>query len=124
MTHALMDLTSRKTLYICYQSKKNKKMMKTEHYTPQPVDTKDVVLPEDLMSLAEEMAKNVHEIWAETRIAQGWTYGPERNDAEKKHPCLVPYDELPEEEKVYDRNTSVETLKFIVGNGYEIKKRN
>lgn len=70
-------------------------MMKTEHYTPQPVDTKDVVLPEDLMSLAEEMAKNVHEIWAETRIAQGWTYGPERNDAEKKHPCLVPYDELP-----------------------------
>ena len=99
-------------------------MMKTEHYTPQPVDTKDVVLPEDLMSLAEEMAKNVHEIWAETRIAQGWTYGPERNDAEKKHPCLVPYDELPEEEKVYDRNTSLETLKFIVGNGYEIKKRN
>ncbi len=99
-------------------------MMKTEHYTPQPVDTKDVVLPEDLMSLAEEMAKNVHEIWSETRIAQGWTYGPERNDAEKKHPCLVPYDELPEEEKVYDRNTSVETLKFIVGNGYEIKKRN
>lgn len=97
--------------------------MKTEHYTPQPVDTKDVVLPEDLMSLAEEMAKNVHEIWAETRIAQGWTYGPERNDAEKKHPCLVPYDELPEEEKVYDRNTSIETLKFIVGNGYEIKKR-
>lgn len=98
--------------------------MKTEHYTPQPVDTKDVVLPEDLMSLAEEMAKNVHEIWAETRIAQGWTYGPERNDAEKKHPCLVPYDELPEEEKVYDRNTSLETLKFIVGNGYEIEKRN
>ena len=124
MTHALIDLTSRQTLYICYQSKKNKKMMKTEHYTPQPVDTKDVVLPEDLMSLAEEMAKNVHEIWAETRIAQGWTYGPERNDAEKKHPCLVPYDELPEEEKVYDRNTSLETLKFIVGNGYEIKKRN
>ena len=97
-------------------------MMKTEYYTPQPVDTKDVVLPEDLMSLAEEMAKNVHEIWAETRIAQGWTYGPERNDAEKKHPCLVPYDELPEEEKVYDRNTSVETLKFIISRGFVIKK--
>lgn len=96
--------------------------MKTEHYTPQPVDTKDVVLPEDLMSLAEEMAKNVHEIWAETRIAQGWTYGPERNDAEKKHPCLVPYDELPEEEKVYDRNTSIETLKFIISRGFVIKK--
>ena len=96
--------------------------MKTEHYTPQPVDTKDVVLPEDLMSLAEEMAKNVHEIWAETRIAQGWTYGPERNDAEKKHPCLVPYNQLPESEKAYDRNTSLETLRFIVKEGFSISK--
>ena len=96
--------------------------MKTEHYTPQPVDTKDVVLPEDLMSLAEEMAKNVHEIWAETRIAQGWTYGPERNDTEKKHPCLVPYNQLPESEKAYDRNTSIETLKFITSRGFVIKK--
>lgn len=99
-------------------------MIEKETYIPQPIDTNDVVLPEELSQLAEEMAKNVHEIWAETRIAQGWTFGSERNDAEKKHPCLVPYEELPEEEKVYDRNTSIETLKFIVSNGYEIKKRN
>lgn len=98
--------------------------MKNETYIPQPVDTNDVVLPEELNQLAEQMAKNVHEIWSQTRIAQGWTYGSERNDTEKKHPCLVPYEELPEEEKVYDRNTSIETLKFIVSNGYEIKKRN
>ena len=99
-------------------------MIEKETYIPQPIDTNDVVLPEDLSQLAEQMAKNVHEIWAQTRIAQGWTYGSERNDTEKKHPCLVPYEELPEEEKVYDRNTSIETLKFIVSNGYEIKKRN
>lgn len=99
-------------------------MIEKETYIPQPIDTNDVVLPEELSQLAEEMAKNVHEIWAQTRIAQGWTFGSERNDAEKKHPCLVPYEELPEEEKVYDRNTSIETLKFIVSNGYEIKKRN
>ena len=94
--------------------------MKTETYTPQPIDTNDVVLPEELKPLAEEMAKNVHEIWSQTRIAQGWTYGPERNDAEKKHPCLVPYEDLPEEEKVYDRNTSIETLKFILKAGFDI----
>lgn len=94
--------------------------MKTGNYVPQPIDTKDVVLPKELNSLVEQMAKNVHEIWAETRISQGWTYGPERNDAEKKHPCLVPYEELPEEEKVYDRNTSVETLKFILKSGFDI----
>lgn len=97
--------------------------MKTETYTPQPIDTKGVVLPEELNQLAEQMAKNVHEIWSETRIAQGWTYGPERNDSEKKHPCLVPYEELPEEEKVYDRNTSIETLKFILKAGFDITPR-
>ena len=95
--------------------------MKKEPYIPQPFDTKDIELPEELKPLVEQMAKNVHETWAETRIAQGWTYGPERNDAEKKHPCLVPYEQLPEEEKVYDRNTSVQTLKFILGNGFCIK---
>ena len=77
-------------------------MIEKETYIPQPIDTNDVVLPEELSQLAEQMAKNVHEIWAQTRIAQGWTFGSERNDAEKKHPCLVPYEELPEEEKVYD----------------------
>ena len=99
-------------------------MIEKETYIPQPIDTNDGVLPEELSQLAEQMAKNVHEIWAQTRIAQGWTFGSERNDAEKKQPCLVPYEELPEEEKVYDRNTSIETLKFIVSNGYEIRKRN
>lgn len=96
--------------------------MKTENYIPQPFNTKDIELPEELNPLVEQMAKNVHEIWAQTRISQGWTYGSERNDAEKKHPCLVPYEQLPEEEKVYDRNTSLETLKFIMGNGFRIVK--
>lgn len=94
--------------------------MKVRNYIPQPVDTNDVVLPEELKLFAEQMAKNVHEVWAATRIAQGWTYGPERNDAEKKHPCLVPYEELPEDEKVYDHNTSIETLKFILKAGFNI----
>lgn len=94
--------------------------MKVRNYIPQPVDTNDVVLPEELKLFAEQMAKNVHEVWAATRIAQGWTYGPERNDAEKKHPCLVPYEELPENEKVYDHNTSIETLKFILKAGFNI----
>lgn len=97
--------------------------MKTENYIPQPVDTKDVQLPEELGPLVEQMSKNVHEIWAETRIEQGWTYGPERDDANKKHPCLIPYEDLPEEEKVYDRNTSTETLKFILKAGFDINKR-
>ena len=93
-----------------------------KQYKPKPIDTKDIVLPTELNNLIEEMSKNVHEVWAETRISQGWTYGEERNDAEKKHPCLVPYEELSEEEKEYDRNTSIETIKLILKLGFKIKR--
>lgn len=96
--------------------------MKTKNYTPQPIDTTDVILPEELEHLVEEMSKNVHEIWAETRIKQGWKYGEERNDNLKTHPCLVPYEDLPDEEKVYDRNTSISTLKLIMKLGFKISK--
>ena len=94
-----------------------------KEYTSTPEDTKSIQLPKELNSLVEEMAKNVHEVWAQTRISQGWTYGAERNDAEKKHPCLVPYDELSEEEKTYDRNTSVETIKLILKLGFRISRK-
>lgn len=97
--------------------------METDNvYIPHPVDTADIQLPEELESLAEEMAKNVHEVWAETRIRQGWRYGRQRDDEKKTHPCLVPYSELPEEEKEYDRNTSVSTLKLIIKLGFNVKK--
>ena len=96
--------------------------MKANNYIPQPIDTTAVELPQELMNLAEEMAKNVHEVWYAGRIADGWIYGEVRNDLRKTHPCLVPYDELPELEKEYDRNTSIETLKFIVNAGYQIEK--
>lgn len=91
-------------------------------YIPCPVETESIALPEELNPLVEEMAKNVHEVWARTRMEQGWTYGGERNDDLKQHPCLVPYEELSESEKVFDRNTSVETLKLIIKLGFKITK--
>lgn len=96
--------------------------MKIKKYIPQPIDTNDITLPVELEQLVEEMSKNVHEVWSETRISQGWTYGPERNDELKTHPCLVPYEELPEEEKKYDRNTCIGTLKLILKLGFKISK--
>ena len=96
--------------------------MEKNKYIPQPIDTSDIQLPEELNPLLEAMAKNVHEIWAQERINQGWTFGEKRDDAKKHHPCLIAYKDLPDEEKVYDRNTSVETLKLILKLGFKIKK--
>lgn len=94
-----------------------------EKYKPNPIDTSDIQLPDELTPLLEAMAKNVHEIWAQERINQGWTYGEKRDGSKRHHPCLIAYEELPEEEKVYDRNTSVETLKLILKLGFKITKR-
>jgi ryanodine receptor 2 len=97
------------------------KTMKNE-YKPKPIDTKDVELGKELEELIEKMAKNVHEVWAQTRMNQGWVYGKERNDALKQHPCLVAYEELPESESEYDRNTALETLKLICKLGFKISR--
>ena len=89
-------------------------------YEPRPVDTSGVSLGSDLQELTELLAQNTHDIWARQRLQDGWTWGPERDDAGKKHPCLVPYAELPNSEKVYDRNTAVETIKVLLSLGYRL----
>ena len=91
-------------------------------YTPKPIDTSDVELDREILELCELLSENTHEVWSEGRIKDGWTYGDQRDDKEKKHPCLVPYSELSESEKGYDRNTSIETLKLIIKLGYKIVK--
>lgn len=91
-------------------------------YIPKPVDTTGVELPRQILELTEVIAENVHENWAAARIAEGWTYGQVRDDAQKKTPCLVPYAQLPEIEKEYDRRTAFQTLKLLTALGYKIVK--
>lgn len=91
-------------------------------YNPNPIDTSTINLPSDLLELTEKIAENVHEVWSQNRINDGWKYGEVRNDERKETPCLVPYNELPEGEKEYDRNTALETLKLIIKLGYDIRK--
>lgn len=91
-------------------------------YIPNPINTSDVELTPEIIELCEKLAENCHEVWADGRVKQGWNFGPERNDEKKEHPCLIPYNELPENEKDYDRNTSMETLKLIIKLGYRIVK--
>lgn len=98
--------------------------MGTKPYLPHPVDTSDVELPDELKQLVEQLARNVHDNWAVGRINDGWTYGHERNDVLKHHPCLVEYDNLPESEKDYDRTTAIETLKVILKSGWAIINTN
>ena len=92
------------------------------NYQPEPIDTSRVKLPSGLLELMERLAENAHDNWAVKRIAEGWTFGPKRDDAALKHPDLVPYNDLPDSEKEYDRHIAAETLKAIIALGYRIEK--
>lgn len=91
-------------------------------YIPKPLDVSNVVLPEALEELTESLSKNVHEVWAAGRIAAGWKYGPVRDEIKKEHPSLIPYEDLSEEEKDYDRATAISTIRYILSKGYTISK--
>lgn len=97
--------------------------MKNTTYAPQPIDTDGIVLPQEIGELVEQLAKNNHDVWAAQRIAQGWRYGEKRDDAKKETPCLVPYEQLPETEKEYDRGTAIGVLRHIIRLGYSIEKK-
>ncbi len=92
-------------------------------YRPRPIDTEGIELPEELERLTERLAESIHDTWALERMAQGWTHGIARDDLRKEHPCLVPYLELPDHEKIFDRNSAQSVLKAILSLGYRIERR-
>ncbi|MGI8978172.1 MAG: RyR domain-containing protein [Pirellulaceae bacterium] len=91
-------------------------------YHPQPLDTAHVTIPPTLESLLEKLAVNVHDIWADQRLRDGWKYGPARDDAKQEHPCLRPFHELPAAEQEYDRRVVRDTLRAMLAMGYRIEK--
>lgn len=91
-------------------------------YNPHPIDISDVGLNEELLSLTEAIAENAHEVWAIGRKKEGWTFGPERDDKNLKHPDLVPYSELPESERDYDREVAMQTLRLVRKLGFSIQR--
>lgn len=92
-------------------------------YMPTPIEVEDVVLSAELNELCETIAENAHEVWAAKRQAEGWTYGPVRNDQRKETPDMVPYASLPESEKQYDRDMAMQTIKLVTKLGYDLVKR-
>ncbi|OWZ23925.1 LOW QUALITY PROTEIN: Ryanodine-inositol 1,4,5-triphosphate receptor Ca2 channel protein [Phytophthora megakarya] len=94
-----------------------------EVYRPLPIDTTTVELPPRLLRLVDLLAENAHEVWAKGRMDEGWTYGPQRDDGSKKHPCLVPYVFLTDDEKEYDINIAKETLKTLIAMKFTILDR-
>ena len=95
--------------------------MTTTNYDPRPINPETVYLADDLAALTEKIAGSIHDVWARKRLDEGWTWGMERSDAKKTNPCLVPYENLPEQEKAYDRDIVTATIKLLLAMGYRIE---
>ncbi len=93
------------------------------NYRPRPIDTAAVKLDESLDDLIERLAEHNHDVWASRRLAEGWRHGPKRDDGQRTHPDLVPYEELSEVEKEYDRQSVLAVLRATVALGYDIVNR-
>lgn len=98
-------------------------LQSVEDYEPQPINLGDITLTDELLELREAIAENAHDVWADARIREGWSYGQERDDTNKKHPDLIPYSALPDSEKEYDRLMALDTIKLVKKLGFEIIKR-
>ena len=93
-----------------------------DDYEPQPINLDEIPLTDELLELREAIAENAHDVWARTRIKEGWTYGPKRDDENKRHPDLVPYSALPDSEKEYDRIMAFDTIRLVKKLGFNIVK--
>ncbi|XP_053238580.1 ryanodine receptor 2 isoform X2 [Podarcis raffonei] len=89
-------------------------------FTPVPVDTSQIVLPPHLERIREKLAENIHELWVMNKIELGWQYGPVRDDNKRQHPCLVEFAKLPEQERNYNLQMSLETLKTLLALGCHV----
>ena len=89
-------------------------------YVPKPIETASIEISEDLVELTERLAENAHDNWAVLRMSEGWKWGSQRDDGARLHPDLIPYADLPDSEKEYDRRSAMETLKAIIALGFRI----
>ena len=89
-------------------------------YEPKPITTEHIVLSDEILELVELLAENAHDIWASERLRDGWTFGPERDDTKRQHPCLVPYAQLPDPDRDYDRTMVIGSIGAILALGFTI----
>ena len=91
-------------------------------YKPKPIHIEHIVLSGEILELVELLAENAHDIWASERLRDGWTFGPERDDTERRHPWLVPYAQLPDRERDYDRTMVIGSIRAILALGFTISR--
>eukprot|EP00002_Diphylleia_rotans_P030318 TRINITY_DN621_c0_g3_i1.p1 TRINITY_DN621_c0_g3~~TRINITY_DN621_c0_g3_i1.p1 ORF type:complete len:392 (-),score=109.13 TRINITY_DN621_c0_g3_i1:148-1323(-) len=91
------------------------------HYNPKSINTSDIDLSR-FASMADEMAEYIHDVWTKSKLDDGWRFAPVRDNQQKHHHNMVPYNELKQDDKNYDIKMAEKTIKLILYFGYNIDK--
>lgn len=102
----------------------DKELQKRNNGTGKEITLPEHGLPEEYEAIREEVAASVHDAWTKEKIADGWKAADHRDAVQKLDDRLIPYNELPEEEKKYDRATAEAAIRALLSCGYEITKKN
>ncbi|TGZ67043.1 hypothetical protein CRM22_004998 [Opisthorchis felineus] len=89
-------------------------------FVPRTVRTNHIQLPSNVEVFRDRLAENLHDMWSMRKIDQGWKYGERRDDQRGLHPCLTTFAKLPPQDRQYNVTLAYETLRTIVGLGYNI----
>ncbi|SCZ14344.1 RyR domain-containing protein [Rhodococcus erythropolis] len=72
------------------------------HWDDAPQEQRASAIEGVIAAMRGATPRQLHESWLEFKASGGWIYGPEKDEVARTHPCFVPYDELPEEQKSKD----------------------
>ncbi|KAL4707078.1 hypothetical protein ACJJTC_011404 [Scirpophaga incertulas] len=90
-------------------------------YDPQPINTSQVALNNDLNTIVQKFSEHYHDAWASRKIENGWVYGESWSDSQKSHPRLKPYNMLNDYEKERYKEPVRESLKALLAIGWSVE---
>ncbi len=82
-----------------------------------------IQLPEFVPDDVERMAEMEHGRWNVERFDSGWRYGEKKDEARKLSPYLVPWQQVPDSIKVYDREAVRTWPKILAQAGFQVSRR-
>ncbi|XP_034937910.1 ryanodine receptor isoform X2 [Chelonus insularis] len=104
-----------------YSSKSASTQSPDGPYNPQPINTSNVVLNNDLNQIVQKFSEHYHDAWASRKLENGWTFGESWSDANKTHPRLKPYSVLNDYEKERYKEPVRESLKALLAIGWSVE---
>lgn len=107
MTDIFLDLSDEAIARACHEANRALQLATSDpapspHWDDAPDWQRESAIEGVAKARAGATPEQLHESWCEFKTNAGWIYGDTKDEAARTHPCLVPYDALPPEQRAKD----------------------